>query len=153
MAEPTVATHCPYFRSVSPGTPNIDLNRLFLMAAGAAAVTMALGLDRGLPSPLDDIPHATAILLAGANIAERSPSKRQRPRSKPPSSSSSNYREHANYLERTYDFVERLGIDKVRKETVYAPESGRWGLVDRLQKSKAASHDAWLEGQSPVNPT
>ncbi len=32
------------------------------------------------------------------------------------------YREHANYLERTYDFVERLGIEKVRKETVYAPE-------------------------------
>ena len=63
------------------------------------------------------------------------------------------YREHANYLERTYDFVERLGIDKVRKETVYAPESARQGLLDRLQKSKAASHDAWLEGQAPVHPT
>jgi nitrite reductase (NADH) large subunit len=63
------------------------------------------------------------------------------------------YREHANYLERTYDFVERLGIDKVRKDTVYAPESVRTGLLDRLQKSKAASHDAWLEGQSPVHPT
>ena len=63
------------------------------------------------------------------------------------------YREHANYLERTYDFVDRLGIDKVRKETVYAPDSVRAGLLDRLRKSKAASHDAWLEGQSPVNPT
>jgi len=63
------------------------------------------------------------------------------------------YREHANYLERTYDFVERLGIDRVRKDTVYAPESARAGLLERLQKSKAASHDAWLEGQSPVNPT
>ena len=35
------------------------------------------------------------------------------------------YRENANYLERTYDFVERLGIEKVRKETVYAPDAGR----------------------------
>ena len=33
------------------------------------------------------------------------------------------YRENANYLERTYDFVERVGIEKVRKETVYAPDA------------------------------
>ena len=32
------------------------------------------------------------------------------------------YRENGNYLERSYDFVERLGIEKVRKETVYAAE-------------------------------
>jgi nitrite reductase (NADH) large subunit len=63
------------------------------------------------------------------------------------------YREQANYLERTYDFVGRVGIDRVRKDTVYAAESVRAGLLDRLQKSKAASHDAWLEGQSPVHPT
>ena len=63
------------------------------------------------------------------------------------------YREQANYLERTYDFVERVGIDKVRKETVYATEAVKQALLDRLQKSKAASHDAWLEGQSPVHPT
>ena len=30
------------------------------------------------------------------------------------------YREKANYLERTYDFVERVGMEKIRKETVYA---------------------------------
>src|SRR6266545_4807035 len=42
------------------------------------------------------------------------------------------YRENANYLERTYDFVERLGIEKIRKETVYAPEVGRLGLLERL---------------------
>jgi nitrite reductase (NADH) large subunit len=63
------------------------------------------------------------------------------------------YREHANYLERTYDFVERIGIDKVRKDTVYAPEIAREALLDRLRKSKARSRDAWLEGQAPVNPT
>ncbi len=59
------------------------------------------------------------------------------------------YRENANYLERTYDFVERLGIEKVRKETVYAPDSVKAALLDRLQKSKARSSDAWLEGRSP----
>jgi nitrite reductase [NAD(P)H] large subunit len=63
------------------------------------------------------------------------------------------YREHGNYLERTYDFVERLGIDKVRKDTVYAPEHIRRGLLDRLAKSKALARDAWLEGQAPVHPT
>jgi nitrite reductase (NADH) large subunit len=63
------------------------------------------------------------------------------------------YREHANYLERTYDFVERLGIDRIRKETVYAPESVRHLLLDRLRKSKARSRDAWQEGSQPVHPT
>jgi nitrite reductase (NADH) large subunit len=63
------------------------------------------------------------------------------------------YRENANYLERTYDFVERLGIEKIRKETVYASEQEKRSLLDRLQRSKALSKDAWLEGQTPVNPT
>ena len=43
------------------------------MSSGAAAATMALGLDRGLPFPLEDIPQATTILLVGANIAETMP--------------------------------------------------------------------------------
>lgn len=59
------------------------------------------------------------------------------------------YRENANYLERTYDFVERLGIEKVRKETVYAPAEIRTGLLDRLRKSKDRSYDAWLERLRP----
>jgi NAD(P)H-dependent nitrite reductase large subunit len=63
------------------------------------------------------------------------------------------YREHANYLERTYDFVVRVGIDKVRKETVYAPADVRAGLLDRLRKSKARSRDAWEEGRTPVHPS
>jgi len=63
------------------------------------------------------------------------------------------YRENANYLERTYDFVERLGIEKVRKETVYAPEPARDGLLDRLRKSKARAKDAWQEGRTPRHPT
>ncbi len=63
------------------------------------------------------------------------------------------YRENANYLERTYDFVERLGIEKVRKETVYATEVVRQGLLERLHRSKARSRDAWLERDTPNHPT
>jgi len=63
------------------------------------------------------------------------------------------YRENANYLERTYDFVERLGIEKVRKDTVYASEAVRRALLDRLAKSKARATDAWLEGQTPKTAT
>jgi len=63
------------------------------------------------------------------------------------------YRENANYLERTYDFVERLGIEKVRKDTVYAQDWLKQGLLDRLRKSKARARDAWQEGMSPKHPT
>jgi nitrite reductase (NADH) large subunit len=63
------------------------------------------------------------------------------------------YRENANYLERTYDFVERVGIEKVRKATIYAPESIQQELLDRLRKSKAHSRDAWLERDKPHHPT
>jgi nitrite reductase (NADH) large subunit len=59
------------------------------------------------------------------------------------------YRENANYLERTYDFVERLGIEKIRKETVYATADVRAALIDRLRKSKEKSYDAWLERLAP----
>jgi nitrite reductase (NADH) large subunit len=59
------------------------------------------------------------------------------------------YRENANYLERTYDFVERLGIEKVRKETAYAPPEVRQALLDRLKKAKDKSYDAWMERVRP----
>ncbi len=63
------------------------------------------------------------------------------------------YRENANYLERTYDFVERIGIEKVRKETVYAAEPQKQALRGRLHKSKARSRDAWLERNEPRTAT
>ena len=63
------------------------------------------------------------------------------------------YRENANYLERSYDFVERLGIEKVRKETVYATSLMKQDLLDRLRKSKEHSYDAWLERNTPNHPT
>ena len=63
------------------------------------------------------------------------------------------YRENGNYLERSYDFVERLGIEKIRKETVYAPDEEKRKLLDRLHRSKDLSQDAWLERDHPANPT
>jgi len=63
------------------------------------------------------------------------------------------YRENANYLERTYDFIERIGIEKVRRETVYAPLAVQQGLRERLRKSKRLARDAWLEGDEPRHPT
>jgi nitrite reductase (NADH) large subunit len=59
------------------------------------------------------------------------------------------YRENANYLERTYDFVERLGVERVRRDTVYAPDEVRHALRNRLRKSKALARDAWLERDEP----
>ncbi len=63
------------------------------------------------------------------------------------------YRENANFLERTYDFVERVGIERVRRETIYAPLATQQRLRERLRRSKANSRDAWLEGDQPRHPT
>jgi nitrite reductase (NADH) large subunit len=63
------------------------------------------------------------------------------------------YRERANYLERTYDFVERVGMETVRKDTVYASDEIQKSLLDRLRKSKAHSYDAWLERDQQKTPS
>ena len=63
------------------------------------------------------------------------------------------YRENGNYLERSYDFVERLGIEKVRKDTVYAPEEDKRKLLERLHRSKEYAQDAWLERDHPATAT
>lgn len=61
------------FARVALGTANIDYNGRFCMASAAAAGLRAFGLDRGLPFPIEDIPGAEVILLAGANPAETMP--------------------------------------------------------------------------------
>jgi assimilatory nitrate reductase catalytic subunit len=61
------------FARVALGTSNIDYNGRFCMSSAAAAGMRAFGLDRGLPFPLEDIPHASVILLAGGNPAETMP--------------------------------------------------------------------------------
>jgi assimilatory nitrate reductase catalytic subunit len=61
------------FARVALRTANVDYNGRFCMSSAAAAAQRALGLDRGLPFPLEDIPHAKTILLAGGNVAETMP--------------------------------------------------------------------------------
>ncbi|MBI4497940.1 MAG: molybdopterin oxidoreductase family protein [Chloroflexi bacterium] len=61
------------FARLALGTSNIDYNGRFCMSSAAAAGLRAFGIDRGLPFPLGDIPHAEVILLAGGNPAETMP--------------------------------------------------------------------------------
>ena len=61
------------FARVALGTANIDYNGRFCMSSAAAAGIRALGIDRGLPFPLEDIASAEVVLLAGSNVAETMP--------------------------------------------------------------------------------
>jgi len=61
------------FARVALKTSEIDYNGRFCMASSAVANVKALGLDRGLPFPLSDIPGAKTILLVGSNVAETMP--------------------------------------------------------------------------------
>ncbi len=61
------------FARVALQTANIDYNGRFCMSSAAAALTKSLGMDRGLPFPLADIPYAQTILLVGSNVAETLP--------------------------------------------------------------------------------
>jgi nitrite reductase (NADH) large subunit len=63
------------------------------------------------------------------------------------------YREHARYLERTYDFVERLGIAKVRAVVVDDAEGICAELDEAIDAAVAAYHDPWDEAERPVHPT
>jgi assimilatory nitrate reductase catalytic subunit len=61
------------FARVALGTSNIDYNGRFCMSSAAAAGIRALGVDRGLPFPLEDIADAETILLVGGNLSETMP--------------------------------------------------------------------------------
>jgi nitrite reductase (NADH) large subunit len=63
------------------------------------------------------------------------------------------YREHAKYLERTYDFVERVGIEKLRRVLIHDSE----GIAARLDAEIQAAVDAYVdpwsrEAAEPVHP-
>jgi nitrite reductase/ring-hydroxylating ferredoxin subunit len=63
------------------------------------------------------------------------------------------YRENAEYLERTYDFVERWGIARVRAETVDAPPEVRAALLERFHRSREIAVEPWSkEGAKPATP-
>src|SRR5882757_668766 len=61
------------FARVALRTSHIDYNGRFCMSSAAAGSIKALGLDRGFPFPLEDIPRAETILLIGSNVAETMP--------------------------------------------------------------------------------
>nr|BFE75723.1 hypothetical protein GCM10020092_090240 [Actinoplanes digitatis] len=58
------------------------------------------------------------------------------------------YREHANWLERTYAFVPRIGIERLRDVIVDDAD----GLDERMRASIAAHRDPWREGAAPATP-
>jgi nitrite reductase (NADH) large subunit len=55
------------------------------------------------------------------------------------------YQEHAKYLERTYDFVPRIGIEKLRALLIEDAEGLCEGLDARVQKYLDAVVDPWIE--------
>jgi nitrite reductase (NADH) large subunit len=60
------------------------------------------------------------------------------------------YRENAEFKERAYDFVPRVGLDHIR-EVVLGEESGA-ALRERFRLAKAAVRDPWLEREDPYHP-
>jgi nitrite reductase (NADH) large subunit len=59
------------------------------------------------------------------------------------------YRENADYLERTYGYLERVGIEAVRE----AVTEGMEALLERYRIAKAAADpDPWRERHNPVHP-
>jgi nitrite reductase (NADH) large subunit len=60
------------------------------------------------------------------------------------------YREDANWLERTYTWVPRLGIEKIRAVVVDDADGLAAGLDERMQKSVGSYVDPWREGRKPV---
>ncbi|MEV3904742.1 nitrite reductase large subunit NirB [Mycobacterium sp. NPDC050551] len=60
------------------------------------------------------------------------------------------YRENANWLERTYAFVPRVGIEHLRAVVVDDSEGIGTELDERMQKSVDAYRDPWRDGQDPV---
>ena len=61
------------FARVALRSRHIDYNGRFCMASAAAAGNKALGIDRGLPFPLEDLSQAEVILVVGGNPAEALP--------------------------------------------------------------------------------
>jgi len=61
------------FARVALRTANVDYNGRFCMSSAAGAMQRALGIDRGLPFPLEDIARTKVLLLVGGNPAETMP--------------------------------------------------------------------------------
>ena len=62
------------------------------------------------------------------------------------------YREHARYLERTYDFVERLGVARLRRLLIDDAEGLCAALDGAVQAAVDAYVDPWQEAAAPIHP-
>jgi nitrite reductase (NADH) large subunit len=62
------------------------------------------------------------------------------------------YRENAKYMERTYGFVPRLGIDGIRAVVVEDSEGDAARLDAALEAAIEAYQDPWREAEEPVHP-
>jgi nitrite reductase (NADH) large subunit len=62
------------------------------------------------------------------------------------------YRENANWLERTYDFVPRLGIERIRQVVVEDGDGIGADLDARMQKSIDSYRDPWCEARNSAAP-
>jgi nitrite reductase (NADH) large subunit len=60
------------------------------------------------------------------------------------------YREQARWLERTYDFVPRVGIEELKALLVDDRDGIVGGLGDRMQTAVEGYADPWLEGRDPA---
>jgi nitrite reductase (NADH) large subunit len=63
------------------------------------------------------------------------------------------YRENAKYLERTYGFVERMGIDKIRAVVVEDSDGIAARLDAAIQASIDAYQDPWEAAYNAPRPT
>ncbi len=60
------------------------------------------------------------------------------------------YRENGEYKERLYDFVPRIGLDRIRAIVLDDREAA--ALLERFRIAKAAVSDPWLERDDPYHP-
>ena len=63
------------------------------------------------------------------------------------------YRENARYAERTYAFVERIGIEQLRALLVDDAQGETQRLEREIQAAIAAYRDPWQEGPKPLTVT
>jgi nitrite reductase (NADH) large subunit len=62
------------------------------------------------------------------------------------------YRENAKYKERTYTFVQRMGIERVKAVIVADSDKIAASLDKAMQESVDATKDPWLEAHAPKTP-
>ena len=62
------------------------------------------------------------------------------------------YRENAKYLERTYGFVARVGIERIRAVVVDDSDGIAARLDDAMQNAVDAHRDPWQEARTPATP-